>query len=259
MSCSYKRIPARVIFGAGAVILCALMLMDGGRTLLAQTLAVPDSMPILYKEIPHYAFAAKRARYRVKLPQSALEYRKDGYRLISGDREFVILNQNPACLKRFAGKMLTVSGKTTESVVPWHRLYFLVIDEINGMRYDGKVGPWVMREPTDEEICYWSRNHKLPPATQKFMDYLALPVQATACRFSEGDSPGGAMLTAGVAGGSESASMAEINNRLTGIQRQLTVIEQRAARQPYQGIYSTSSHNWDSTDWSLYMDLQGGG
>jgi hypothetical protein len=81
--------------------------------------------------------------------------------------------------------MVAIHGKTTESVVPWCRIYFAVIDEIDGKRYDGKVGPWIMREPTDEEVCSWSLHRQLPPATQKFMDYLALPKPASECRVAE--------------------------------------------------------------------------
>jgi hypothetical protein len=213
-------------------------------------------MPILYKEIPRYAFAKQRARHRVALPQATLEYRRGGYYVASGDREFLILNQNPVCLKRFLGKPVAVHGRTTENLAPWHRLYFLVIDRINGMSYDGRVGPWAMRDPTDEEIRYWNRNHRLPPATQKFMEYLAMPVQASDFSFSD-DYPAAGNLLAANPGTAECTM--DLNNRLTDIQRQLTVIEQRGARQPYQGLYSTHPDKWDATDWSMYMDLQGGG
>lgn len=169
--------------GAAALVL-AIILIGGGRRLQAQVLAVPANMPILYKEIPEYVNERSRARYKIKLSQCQITFRENGYSITSGDREFVILNQNPACLKRFAGKTVAVQGRTTESVVPWFSLYFVVVDGINGMKYDGKIGPRVMREPTDEEIRSWNLHKRLPPATQKFMDYLALPKSASDLRFT---------------------------------------------------------------------------
>ena len=94
--------------GATALML-AIIFMGGGSRLRAQTPAVPGNMPILYKEIPDYALARERARYRIKLSQCIIEYRGDGYYVTTGDQEFVILNQNPACLKRFAGKMVALT------------------------------------------------------------------------------------------------------------------------------------------------------
>lgn len=235
--------------GCRAIALALAIMVMGGR-LQAQTLAVPGNMPIVYKEIPGYAQAKQRARYKIKLPQCTIEYRGDGYCLTSDDREFVILNQNPACLKRFAGKTVAVHGKTTENVVPWFRVYFIVIDEINGKRYEGKVSPWVMREPTDEEIRSWNLHRQLPSATQKFLTYLALPKTESDLRFAESD---GDTLAQGT------MPETDINRQLTSIQRQLTAIEQKVDKKPYRGIYSTPTSNWNSTDWSLYMDLQGGG
>jgi hypothetical protein len=241
-------------------LVLAIIFMSGGGRLQAQTLAVPGNMPILYKEIPDYALARQRARYKVKLPWCTIEYRGDGYYVTSGDREFVILNQNPACLKRFVGKMVAVHGRTTENVVSWSRLYFVVIDEINGMRYEGKVGPWVMREPMDEEIRYWNVHKQLPPATQKFMDYLALPKSASDHRFAENET--GCDVLAYSTGASEykkSMPAANVDRQLTDIQRQLTVIEEKVEKKPFRGIYSIPSADWNTTDWSLYLDSQGGG
>ncbi|MHB9072942.1 MAG: hypothetical protein ACYC6G_05405 [Desulfobaccales bacterium] len=245
--------------GAAALML-AIILVGGGSRLQAQVLAVPANMPILYKEIPEYVNVRSRARYKTKLPQCTIAFREDGYYIMSGDREFVILNQNPACLKRFAGKMVAVQGRTTESVVPWCRLYFIAVDDINGMKYDGKVGPWVMREPTDEEIRYWNLHKQLPPATQKFMAYLALPKSASDLMFA-GDGAGSDTLAYDTltAGDDRSLPVADVNRQLTSIQRQLTGIEQKMAKPPYRGIYSVPEEDWNATEWSLYMDSQGGG
>jgi hypothetical protein len=244
--------------GAATLVL-AIMLLVGGSRLQAQVLAVPANMPILYKEIPEYINVRPQARYKVKLPQCTIEFRGDGYYIISGDRDFVILNQNPACLKRFAGKKVAVQGRTTESMVPWNRLYFVVVDDINGMKYDGKVSPWVMREPTDEEIRYWNLHKQLPPATQKFLAYLALPRSASDLRFA-GEEAGGDSLVYGTdAKDDQSLPVADVRRQLTSIQSQLTAIEQKMAKPPYRGIYSVPEEDWNATDWSLYMDLKGGG
>jgi hypothetical protein len=245
--------------GAAALVL-AIILMDGGGKLQAQVLAVPANMPILYKELPEYVNVKSQARYKIKLSQCTIEFRGDGYYLINGDREFVILNQNPACLKRFVGKMVAVQGRTTESVVPWCRLYFVVVDAINGMKYDGRVGPWVMREPTDEEIRYWNLHKRLPAATQKFMAYLALPKSASDVRFA-GDEAGSDTLAYGTitSENDQFLPVADVNRQLTSIQRQLTGIEQKIGKPPYRGIYSVPSDEWNATDWSQYMDSQGGG
>lgn len=241
-------------YGATAIVL-AIILMTGGTRLQAQVLAVPGSMPILYREIPEYVKMKPRARYKLNLPQCTIDFKTDGYYLISGDREFAILNQNPACLKRFAGKMVAVRGRTTESVVSWHRLYFVVIDEIDGRKYEGKVAPWVMREPTDEEIRYWNLHKQLPPATQKFMAYLALPKSES--WFAPDGADSDTLTYCAVT--SENMPEVNANRQLTAIQRQLTAIEQKLGRPPYRGIYSVPEEDWDATDWSLYMDLQGGG
>ncbi len=245
--------------GAAALVL-AVMLVGGGSRLQAQVLAVPSNMPILYKEIPEYVNARSQARYKIKLSQCTIAFRDGGYYIMSGDREFVILNQNPACLKRFAGKMVAVQGRTTESVVSWCRLYFVVVDDINRMKYDGKVGPWMMREPTDEEIRYWKLHKQLPPATQKFMAYLALPKSASDPRFA-GDGADSDTLAYGTITSEDDRSLpvADVNRQLTSIQRQLTGIEQKMGKPPYRGIYSVPSAEWNATDWSLYMDSQGGG
>ncbi|MFA4901789.1 MAG: hypothetical protein WC600_03490 [Desulfobaccales bacterium] len=245
--------------GAAALML-AIILVGGGNRLQAQVLAVPANMPILYKEIPDYVKERSRARYKIKLSQCQIVFREDGYYLLSGDREFVILNQNPACLKRFAGKMVAVQGRTTESVVSWFSLYFVVVDDINGMKYDGKVGPWMMREPTDEEIRSWNLHKRLPPATQKFMTYLALPKSASDVRFA-GSEAGSNTLAYGTITSEDNQSLpvADVNRQLTSIQRQLTGIEQKMAKPPYRGIYSVPEADWNATDWSLYMDSQGGG
>ena len=165
------------------------VLLGGSGRLQAQTLAVPENMPCLYQEIPGYVQARPRARYPVTLPGCAIESREDGYYITRGDQEFVILNQNPACLKRFVGKTVEVQGKTTESVVPWCRLYCVVIAAIDGKSYAGKVGPWMRRAPTDAEICSFRLHGQLPPATQKFLDYLALPKSVSECRVA-GDETG---------------------------------------------------------------------
>jgi len=245
--------------GAAALML-AIIFVDGGSRLQAQVLAVPANMPILYKEIPEYVNVRSRARHKIKLSQCTIAFREDGYYIISGDREFVILNQNPACLKRFAGKMVAVQGRTTERVVPWFSLYFVVVDDINGMKYDGKVSPWVMREPTDEEIRYWNLHKRLPPATQKFMAYLALPKSASDFRFA-GNEAGSDTLAYGdiTSENDQSLPVADVNRQLTSIQRQLTGIEQKMGKPPYRGIYSVPSDEWNATDWSLYTDSQGGG
>lgn len=246
--------------GRTFALVLAIILVGGSGRPEAQTLAVPQNMPILYKEIPVYASARPRARYPVKLPRCAIEYRKDGYYLISGNREFVILNQNPACLKRFAGKMVAVQGKTTERPAPWCRLYFVVIDTIDGRKYEGKVGPWMVREPTDEEICYWNLHKQLPPATQKFLDYLALPRPTLECRPAAYEAGCDQLAYSAAISGPESPlPAADVNRQLTAIQRQLTVIEQKVDKKPYRGVNSIPSSQWNSTDWSLYMDSQGGG
>jgi hypothetical protein len=247
--------------GAAALaLMLAIILVGGGNRLQAQVLAVPGNMPILYQEIPEYVNVRSRARHKIKLSQCTIALREDGYYIMSGDREFVILNQNPACLKRFAGKMVTVHGRTTESVVPWFRLYFVVVDDINGMKYDGKVGPWAMREPTDAEIRYWNLHKRLPPATQKFMAYLALPKSAHDLRFA-GDSAGSDTLAYRTITSEDDQSLpvADVNRQLTSTQRQLTGIEQKMAKPSYRGIYSVPEADWNATDWSLYMDSQGGG
>jgi hypothetical protein len=243
-----------------AVLMLVIILVGGGSRLQAQVLAVPVNMPILYKEIPEYVKERSRARYKIKLSQCTIAFREDGYYIMSGEREFVILNQNPACLKRFAGKMVAVQGRTTESVVPWFSLYFVVVDDINGRKYDGKVGPWLMREPTDEEIRYWNLHKRLPPATEKFMAYLALPKPASDFGFA-GNEAGSDTLAYGTitSGNDQSLPVADVNRQLTGIQRQVTSIEQKMAKPPYQGIYSIPSAEWNATDWSLYTDSQGGG
>jgi hypothetical protein len=245
--------------GAAALIL-AIMLGGGESRLQAQVLAVPANMPILYKEIPEYVNVRSRARYKIKLSQCTIALREDGYYIMSGDREFVILNQNPACLKRFAGKTVAVKGRTTERVVPWFSLYFVVVDDINGMKYDGKVGPWVMREPTDEEIRYWNLHKRLPTATEKFMAYLALPKQASDFRF-DGNEAGNDTLAYGTltSENDQSLPVANVSRQLTSIQRQLTGIEQKIGKPLYRGIYSVPSSEWNATDWSQYMDSQGGG
>jgi hypothetical protein len=245
--------------GAAALML-AIIFVSGGSRLQAQILAVPANMPILYKEIPEYVNVRSRARNKIKLSQCTITLREDGYCITSGDREFVILNQNPACLKRFAGKTVAVQGRTTESVVPWFRLYFVVVDDINGMKYDGKVGPWMMREPTDEEIRYWNLHKRLPPATQKFMAYLALPKSASDIGFA-GNEAGNDTLAYSTITSEKDQSLpaADVNRQLTSIQRQLTGIEQKLGKPPYQGIYSVPSTEWNATDWSQYMDSQGGG
>jgi hypothetical protein len=227
--------------GAAAAVL-AIILVGGGSGLQAQVLAVPANMPILYKEIPEYVNVRSRARYKIKLSQCTIAFRVDGYYIMSGDREFVILNQNPACLKRFAGKMVAVQGRTTEGVVPWFSLYFVVIDDINGLKYDGKVGPWMMREPTDEEIRYWNLHKRLPSATQKFMAYLALPKSASDLRFA-GSKAGSGTLAHGAIDPEDDQSLpkTDVNRQLTSIQRQLTDIEQKMAKPPYRGIYSIPS------------------
>ncbi|MFZ5448259.1 MAG: hypothetical protein ACOZFS_06435 [Thermodesulfobacteriota bacterium] len=238
----------------------ALILMGAHGRLQAQTLAAPCDMPVLYKEIPGYVLARQRARYKINLPQCIIEYRGDGYYLISGEHEFVILNQNPAHLKGLLGKMVAVKGKTTENVVPWHRVYFVAIDEINGIKYQGQVSPWVMREPMDKEIRFWNLHKKLPPATQKFMDYLALPKEQSDFQSADREDCCDPVVYREAAYSvNRSYPATEADRQLTAIQRQLTAIEQKMDKRPYQGIYSTPSADWNSTDWSMYMDLQGGG
>jgi len=241
-----------------ALLVLTTTLLSSDSGLQAQVLAIPANMPILYREIPAYVRAKQQVRYKIKLPQSTLEYCGDGYYLTSGDHEFVILNQNPACLKRFAGKKVAVQGRITEKLVPWHRLYFVVIDSINGMSYEGKVAPWAMREPTDEEIRYWNIHKQLPPVTLKFMNYLALPKTARDS-WSPENEPGSDTLAYSAETSENYRSVPAVDSQLAAIQRQLTVIEQKVSKPPYRGIYSVPSENWDSTDWSLYMDLQGGG
>lgn len=263
MATNHERPMAKRPIYLAAVLVLACSLMPGGRSLLAQTLATPGDMPIIYREIPGNGLAKKRARHRVKLTGCTLAYQgvKGGYTLIKGGQEFVILNQNPACLKRFAGKTLTITGKTTESVVPWFNLYFLVIDKINGMQYSGKVGPWVMREPTDEEIRFWNLHKRLPPATQNFMAYLDLPGQANWASWNGTPAPDELNAEPGAlyAQNHRSGPAAEVEPRLADLQRQLRALEKRVTRQPYNGIYSKPTEEWNSTDWSLYMDSQGGG
>lgn len=176
MASQYERTGLSIIGCLAVALFFTVSLLDGGNRLLAQTLAVPSEMPTVYEEVPAYVLARKRARYNVKLPQCTIAARgsQSGYCVKSGGQEFIILNQNPACLKRFAGKIVAVTGKTTESVLPWFDVYFLVVDTINGMRYEGSVAPWAMREPTDEEVSFWILNKRLPPATHKFMAYLDL-------------------------------------------------------------------------------------
>jgi hypothetical protein len=167
-----------------------IIFLAGGAPLEAQTLAVPPGMPTLYKEIPSYVLARSRARHQIHL-QGTIEYKGDGYHLIRGGQDFVILNQNPVCLRGVAGKMVEVQGKTTERVAPWFRLYFLMVDTIDGKKYDGKVGPWMRRAPTEKEICYWKLHKQLPPATRKFRAYLDLPKTASVCPASGKGSPQG--------------------------------------------------------------------
>lgn len=236
-----------------AMLLLAILLGSNDR-LQAQTLVVPGAMPMLYKEIPEYVLAKKRAHYQVRLPQGTVEFRGDGYYITSGINEFVILNQNPACLKRFNGKTVAVQGRVTEKVVPWNRLYFIVVDKINNQSYAGKVAPWMLREPTDEEICYWNVHKQLPPKTQKFMDYLSMPKSTNDSWLEDSDT-----LVCSAVTPESQRSVQPVESQLTAIQRQLTVIEQKVSKPPYRGIYSKPSEAWDATDWSLYMDVQGGG
>jgi hypothetical protein len=249
----------KIICRATLTVLAIIFISSGSR-LEAQVLAIPANMPILYEEIPEYVLARSRARYKLELPQCTIESRGGGYAITSGDREFIILNQNPACLKRFVGKMSVVQGRTTENVVSWNRLYFVVIDAINGMRYEGRVAPWMMREPTDEEICYWNLHQQLPPATQKFLNYLALQKPASGLQIAASEAGCGTLAYNRLASEPQrSLPVTGVSRQLTDIQRQLTVIEQKVNKQPYQGLYSIPSDNWNATDLSLYMDSQGGG
>lgn len=243
-----------------AVLVLAVILLGGAGRLQAQSLAVPGNMPILYQEIPEYVKLKPRARHKVNLAKCIIEPRTEGYYLVSGDREFVILNQNPACLKRYAGKSVAVRGRTTENPVTWFQSYFIVIDEIDGKRYEGKVTPWVMREPTDEEIRYWCLHKQLPPATQKFMTYLALPRTEREPWLAENGSDNDNLTYCALTPESKRAlPEGNVDRQLTAIQKQLTAIEQKVSKPAYRGIYSVPEEDWNATDWSLYMDLRGGG
>lgn len=243
-----------------AVIVLTIMLLGGASRLQAQALAAPGNMPILYQEIPGYAEMKPQARYKINLSKCTIAYKADGYYLISGDREFVILNQNPACLKRFTGKTVAVRGRTTENVVLWCRLYFVVVDEIDGRGYEGKVTPWMMRKPTDKEIRYWNLHAQLPPATQRFMVYLDLPKSERDLGLAQDGADSNTLAYCAVTP-KETPSCPEVNvnGQLTAIQRQLTAIEQKMEKPPYRGVNSIPVEDWNTTDWSLYMDLQGAG
>lgn len=178
----------------GGVVLLMASLMGGGREVPAQNLGVPGDMPTLYEEDPYNPVMRRLARHRVKLRNCTIGYRGviNGYYLKSGHREFVILNQNPKCLAGLEnqGKIVTVEGRTTESLTPYYDIYYLVIHQIDGRGYQGRVGPCVPREPTTAEIRYWQQYRRLPPGTQKFMDYLALPQQGSELQVAVGRAAG---------------------------------------------------------------------
>ena len=221
--------------------------VGGGDAGWAQTLQIPEDMPVLYGEIPEYLLARPRARHRVRIRDGTVVYHEGegNYSLMDQAKKFVILNQNPRCLKNLVGKRITVEGRTTETVKDYFNLYFLVIDKINCLGYEGQIGPVAMRDPTDAEIRCWKLHKQLPPATQKFMTALQLPK--------------GEFELAAAAPVRPQQSLADLERRLIEVQQQLQVMEKKAAKPPYQGLYSKPAAEWNSTDLSLYMDLQGGG
>lgn len=162
-------------------ILLALALMHcllgGGRAVLAQPPQGPGDMPTLYEEDPYNPVKRRLARHRVHLRHCTISYRGvvNGYAVKSGHREFIILNQNPRLLERLEelGKGVTVQGRTTEPLNPYYDTYYLVVQRIDNREYDGKVGPCMPREPTTAEKRYWQQYGKLPPETQRMMDYIA--------------------------------------------------------------------------------------
>ncbi len=244
----------------------AVCLGSGGQSLWAQTLAVPPGMPVIYQEMPDYMLLRQRACHKIVLHECVLKSEgvQNGYYLERGLQKFVILNQNPACLRGFVGRTVAVAGRTTESVVPWFRLFFIEVDAINGLHYAGNVAPWVMREPTDQEVSYWKLHRRLPPQTERCMARLAIPRGATWASWN------GPAAPLGISPGTETEEVAaaqpqaqgiptvDLDQRLRDMQGQLRAIQGQLNRRPYDGIYSTPSNQWNATDWGIYVSSHGG-